>query len=322
MVNIYRILVLLTILTAQNLTTIIVTQTPQPPSLSTKIADPVTLNVTVTDKRERLVVGLKPSDFEISIDKKPAHIVSLKYVDQPLSVGILLDLSASMSSRSDKRLASNLGVLREGLRHFLEVSNQANDYFLLGFNIKPELLADWTSDPSAILSRFDYLRVSGNTAFYDACYLAVDKLHSARNAKRVLVLISDGQDNVSQYTFNELRELLRETNVLVYSIYFSNIVNSGSSLEMEGSAILEQLSFLSGGRVYFTKEGVALRSADADAIFELIASELRSQCTLTIAPDDPLSSKKWHQIKVKVKLPPEREIKGLFVRTREGFYAH
>ncbi|HUS12816.1 MAG TPA: VWA domain-containing protein [Pyrinomonadaceae bacterium] len=319
--NIYRILVLLTILTAQTLTTITVTQTPQPPSLSTKIADSVTLNVTVTDKKERLVVGLKPSDFEISIDKKPAHIVSLKYVDEPVSVGILLDSSGSMSSRSDKQLASDLQALREGLRHFLEVSNQANDYFLLGFNIKPELLADWTLDHSAMLTSFDHLRVSGNTAFYDACYLAVDKLHGARHAKRVLVLISDGQDNISQYTFNELGELLRETNVVVYSIYFSNTVKTGSALGMEGSAVLEQLSLLSGGRVFFTQEWAALRSADAHAIFELIASELRNQYTLTIAPDDPLSSKKWHQIKVKVKLPPEREIKGLSVRTREGFYA-
>lgn len=322
----YKTIVLLTLLLTHAVTSTAAKLQAQTSSskLAPKNAEQVDVNVTVNDKTGGFVVGLKPSDFEVSIDKKLARIVSVSQADLPVSVGILLDSSGSVGRGSDKQTARNFYILREAVRHFLESSNQANDYFLMGFNIKPQLMADWTSDPLTIIDKFDHLRVNGNTALYDACYLAVDKLHEGSHPKHALVLISDGQDNFSDYSFNQLRDLLRETNVLLYSIYFPSSTDLGSGLGMEGSAILKELSFLSGGKLFSNKDGAALRLRDANAVFQIIATELRNQYTLSIIPAEPMASKKWHKIKVKVNLPAgaPREMKGLSVRYREGFYAH
>lgn len=316
-------IVLLTILTANAWSSITSNQQAQPSQsqLSPKETEQVVLNVTVTDKAGGFVAGLKSSDFEVSIDKKPAHIASLRNEDSPVSIGIVLDSSGSMIEGSDTR---DYYVLREALRLFLFSSNQSNDYFLMGFNIKPQLLADWTSDRLTIIDKFKGLQVYGNTAVYDACYLAVDKLQGGPHAKRALVLISDGQDNSSHYTFNELRELLRETDILLYSLALPSKANQGSSLAMEYISNLEELSSLSGGRVFSFKEGAQLRPKDANISFEKIATELRNQYTLSIIPNESLASKKWHKIRVKVNLQPDasRQRRDLDVRTREGVYAH
>ena len=322
----YKTIILLTILIAHALTSIAAKESAQQSQSQVypKNAERVLLNVTVTNKAGGFVVGLKPSDFEISIDKKPAHIISLSNADSPVSVGILFDSSGSMAGRSEKTATKNFAVLRQALRQFLELSNQSNDYFLLGFNIKPQLLVDWTSDRLTIVDKFNDLHLYGNTALYDACYLAVDKLQSGRHAKRALVLISDGQDNISQYSFNELRELLRETDVLLYSIHFPDDADLGSSFGIEGLGVLDELSSLSGGRAFFTKGVTPLRLKHANTVFENIATELRNQYTISIVPNDSIVNNKWHKIKVKVNMPPgaPRQMKDLAVRTREGFYAH
>jgi Ca-activated chloride channel family protein len=285
------------------------------------IADVV---VTVTDKAGGLVTGLTPNDFEVSVDKGSARVVSLSNADSPVSVGILLDSSGSMNQGSNLDTTSNFFALREALRHFLRSSNPANDYFLIGFNIKPQLLSDWTSDPATIIKNFDRLNVDGDTALYDACYLALDKLNSGRHAKRALILLSDGQDNYSKFTFKELRELLRESGVLLYSIYFQDHHDAGSTLGMEGAGVLQELSFLSGGKVFSDKDGTPLKLKDANPVFEIIAAELRNQYSLTIVPGEPMATRKWHKIKVKVNLSPKTQpkVKGLTVRVKEGFYAH
>lgn len=266
-------------------------------------------------------MGLKSGDFEVTIDKKPAQIVSFNLVDSPVSIGILLDSSGSVGGRSTREANKTFVALREAIRHVLGSSNQANDYFLIGFNTKPQLLADWTSDPASIMDTFHDWQVHGGTALYDACYLAIDKLHNARHAKRAMILVSDGQDNLSHYTFHELRDLLRETNVLLYSISFETS-DGGSSLGMEGKGVLEELSFISGAKSFSEKDGAPLKLKDANAVFEIIANELRNQYTLSIVPNEPLASRKWHKIKVKVNPPRDTQpqVKGISVRTREGVY--
>lgn len=289
-----------------------------------KTPEPVVFNVTITDKSGGFVTGLKPTDLEVSIDKKTAHLVSLSQTDEPVSVGILLDSSSSASSRSTEQTAKDFLKLRDALGNFMVSSNQANDYFLMGFNSKPQLMADWTSDPAMIIGKFDHLVVSGNTALYDACYVAINKLQGARHAKRALILLSDGQDNLSHYTFNELRELLRETDVLFYSIHFPEASDVGSSLGMEGKGVLDELSFVSGGTSFWNKGGAPLSLKDANAVFDIIAKELRSQYRLSIVPNEPTRTRKWHKVKVKVNLPRDAQpqVKGVSARTREGFYAH
>jgi Ca-activated chloride channel family protein len=322
----YKTIVLLTILTAHSLTAISAQQLAKQTQsqLSPKIAEPVVLHVTVTDKYGRFVKGLGPSDFEVAIDKKPAHIVSVSQADLPVSVGIVFDSSGSMAGGSEKAAANNFAIWRQALRHFLAASNKSNDYFLLGFNIKPQLLVDWTSDPITLADKFDYLKL-GNTALYDACYLAVDKVQHGRHAKKALILISDGEDNLSHYTFEELREFLRETDVLLYSIDFpSNLPFGRSSLGEEGVSTLYKLSSLSGGIVLSSPEGSTPGLNEATTVLETIALELRNQYTITIVPDDSITNKIWRKVKVRANPPPDADprLKKLEARTREGFYAH
>lgn len=325
MVNKFGTIVLLAILTSHAVTTFASKQTSlQPPSqlATTKNPEPIVLNVTVTGKNGGFVTGLEPNAFEVSIDKKPAQIVSLSDADSPASVGILLDSSGSMTGGSQKKATKNFSVVRDALQHFLDSSNKSNDYFLMGFNEKTELLADWTSDTGTIIDKFNGFYIYGDTALYDACYVAVDKLQGGQHAKRALILISDGLDSFSRYSFNELRDSLRGTNVVLYSIYFPN-GRLGGTIGMPSSGVLEKLSSLSGGKFLSNEDGAPLKLKNVNAAFEIIATELRNQYTLCIIPNEPLASKKWHKIKVKVNLPPnvKNQVKGLEIRTREGVYA-
>jgi len=317
-------IVFLILLTANILTPTVAGQTAGQSrnKLPPQTAEAVVLDVTVTDRTGGSLMGLKSADFEVTIDKKPAQIVSLNQADSPVSVGILLDSSGSASQQSSEQTAKTFLTLRDAIRHFIESSNPANDYFLLAFNTKPQLLADWTSDSAAIVDKFYGFRVSGNTALYDACYVGVNKLNGGRHEKHALILVSDGMDNLSHYTFKELRDLLRETNVLLYSINFQSVRGQGM-LGEEGASILDQLSFISGGKTFSDVDGAPLMLKHANAVFEIIATELRNQYTLSIVPNEPLAPKKWHKIKVKLNLSRsgQSRVKGLSVRTREGFYS-
>ncbi len=322
----YKRVVILTLLVTQALIVSVTSQSLQQSQSkpAPKSSDPIVLNVTVTDKHGGFVGGLEAKDFEISINKKPAHIVSVSHADLPLNVGILLDSSGSMGPWSQKEAERTFLRLREALKHFLDLSNQGNDYFVLGFNIKPQLLVDWTSEPATVVDNIRNLQVYGNTALYDAGYLAVDKVRSGRHAKQVLIVISDGQDNISHYTFNELRDALKESNAMLYATYFPNSGDAGSGLMYEGLGVLEELTFLSGGKLFSSKDGAALQLKDANGVFENIAIELRNQYTITIVPNEGMAINKWQKVKVKVNVPAgtQRDWKGLSARTRDGFYAH
>lgn len=290
--------------------------------LPQKNPDEIAFSVTVTDKDGEFVTGLNPEDFEVSIDKKPARIISSSNTDGPISIGILVDSSGSMGRDLNKKDSKDFLAGREAVRHFLELSNKANEYFLVGFSTQPQLMADWTSDPLVVVDRFNDLILYGSTALYDTCYVAVDKLQSGRHSKRALLLLSDGQDNHSRYTFNELKERIRESDALLYSISMADDLSVGSSLGDEARAVLVELSVLSGGKIFASKDGGKLRLKDLKPVFGSIATELRNQYRLSVVPDGPLATKKWHKIKVKLNRSPGREVKGLTVRVREGFYAH
>jgi Ca-activated chloride channel homolog len=134
-----------------------------------------------------------------------------------------------------------------------------------------------------------------------------------------LILISDGQDNNSKYTFKQVREALKESNVLLYSVNLSNDYSAGSSLGLEGQDILRDLSLQSGGMFFYKKESTRLKLSDAASVFEIIATELRHQYSIEIAPQALSPNLKWHKVRIQTKSPVET--KGWSVRTREGFYA-
>ncbi len=286
--------------------------------------EPVFLTVTVSSDNGSFLGGLDQDRFTVLVDKVPAKIVSFSNRDEPVSIGILIDVSGSMDNPR-YGASTKLKILREALSRFLELSSKSNEYFVLGFNYRPQLLLDWTSDPKAVIDKFAAMPPKGNTAFYDASYVGIDKVMHGRHAKRAIILISDGLDNESHYTLKELRELIRESNVLVYSVNVLDAgASSGSSLGMEGQMILNEISFISGGMTFYQNEVVRVQPAEIRAIFESIAVALRTQYTIGVLPGNVSGDKKWHKIKVEITLPADapREMKHLSVRTREGYYRH
>lgn len=269
--------------------------------------DLITFTVTVTDTYGRFVSGLSKNAFTVFDEKKPQEITFFSDDDSPVSVGVIFDVSGSMSGDKVKRA-------RDALSKFIQTSHNSDEYFLIAFNSRAQLLLDRTRDGNSVLDKLTFVNTKDNTALYDACYLGVEKVQRGAHPKRALLLISDGQDNNSRYTFNELRRLLKESDVVLYGIGILGGGDAGSALGMEGQGILDELASVSGGKAFFPRS-----AAEMDDIFEQIALELRHQYSIGYKPSNFSNDGRWH--KVKVKVTPPRGLPRLFVRTKEGYYA-
>ena len=269
--------------------------------------DLITLTVTVTDTYGRYVSGLSQKAFTILDEKQPQEITFFSDDDSPVSVGVIFDVSGSMSGDKIKNA-------REALSKFIQTSHNSDEYFLIAFNSRAQLLLDKTRDGNAVLDKLTFVQTKNNTALYDACYLGVEKVQRGLHPKRALLLISDGQDNNSRYTFNELRRLLKESDVVLYAVGILGGSDPGSPLGMEGQGILDELANVSGGKAFFPRSPVEM-----DDIFEQIALELRHQYSIGYKPNNFSNDGKWRKIKVKV--TPPRGLPRLFVRSKEGYYA-
>jgi Ca-activated chloride channel family protein len=295
--------------------------TPTPPSSSQKQklgteldgpsvlinTDLITLTVTVTDTYGRYVSGLNKNAFSVFDEKQPQEITFFSDDDSPVSVGVIFDVSGSMSGDKIKRA-------RDALSKFIQTSHDSDEYFLIAFNSRAQLLLDKTRDGNAVLDKLTFVETKNQTALYDACYLGVEKVQRGVHPKRALLLISDGQDNDSRYTFNELRKLLKESDVVLYGIGILSGSDAGSSMGMEGQGVLDELAGVSGGKAFFPRS-----AAEMDDIFEQIALELRHQYSIGYKPESFTNNGKWHKIKVKV--TPPRGLPRLFVRSKDGYYA-
>jgi len=268
--------------------------------------DLITFNVTVTDAYGRFVSGLKQNAFSVFDDKDQENISFFSDQDAPVSVGIVFDLTGSMSGEKVQRA-------KDALSHFMQTSDDRDEYFLITLQSgRAFLTMDRTRDSKAILEHLTFVQTKGNTAFYDGVYLAAERVQRGTYPKRAVLVISDGQDNNSRYTFNELRKALKESDVEIYCI---GIEESGNgSLAMEGSGILDEISGVSGGKAFFPRSG-----AEMDDIFEQIALELRHQYAIGYKPPNFVSDGRWHRLKVKVS--PPRGLPRLFVRSKEGYFA-
>lgn len=269
--------------------------------------DLITLTVTVTDTYGRYVSGLSKKAFTILDEKQPQEITYFSDDDSPVSVGVIFDVSGSMSGEKIKNA-------REALSKFIQTSHNSDEYFLIAFNSRAQLLLDKTRDGNAVLDKLTFVQTKNNTALYDACYLGVEKVQRGLHPKRALLLISDGQDNNSRYTFNELRRLLKESDVVLYGVGILSGGDAGSALGMEGQGILDELASVSGGKAFFPRSALEM-----DDIFEQIALELRHQYSIGYKPSNFSNDGKWRKIKVKV--TPPRGLPRLFVRSKEGYYA-
>jgi len=266
----------------------------------------VDLTVTVTDHYDRLVTGLDRQHFEVFEDKVKQNIEYFKDADAPVSVGIIFDVSGSMKGKLERA--------REALKAFIQTSHDNDDFFLVGFNQRANLLAEFT-DGETLMSKLTLIDPRGQTALYDAAYLGIEKVKQGRHQKRALLLISDGQDNSSRYTYGELRKVLKEAGVQIYCI---GIVETGGgaggTLDLQGQSILEEIAQVTGGKAFFPRSGAELEDATTR-----IALELRHQYSIGYVPTSLQRDGRWRKIRVRVN--PPRGLTNLTVRAKEGYYA-
>jgi Ca-activated chloride channel family protein len=226
----------------------------------------------------------------------------------------MIDISDSMAIPELKEIMRPEPVARE-VQHFIELSNPKNEYFLMAFGSKPRVLTDWTNGTGLAYQPTPLADKNSTTALFDACFLAMDKLQTAHHSRRVLIILSDGQDNSSKQKFKALRELVRRSDVLVYSIIVRRFPDY-SDLGLEGRIVLEDLATATGGEVWIPADKAQLQRA-----IEELAADLHYQYRIGFQVS-ALTRNEWRKVKVRIKPAPNRalEFKRLTIRTREGYY--
>lgn len=269
--------------------------------------DLVTLTLTVTDLYGRYVSGLTKNAFTIHDNNREQEITFFSDSDAPASIGIVFDVSGSMNGEKINRA-------RNALRRFIDTSHPSDEYFLIAFNSRAQLLLDRTRDGDAVLRKLTLVQPRQNTALYDAVYLGLERVTRGTHQKRALLIISDGQDNSSRYNFGEVRRLMKESDVVTYAVGIIDRGDAVSSLGIQGQAFLDELTSVTGGKAFYPNTNVEM-----DEIFERIAIELRHQYSIGYTPHDFQPDGKWRKVKVRVK--PPRGMSRLTVRSRDGYYA-
>ncbi len=264
----------------------------------------VLVPVTVTDGSNRVVTGLGQQNFQLYEDKHPQPIKHFWKEDAPASVGIVLDISGSMSTKIERA--------RDAVAAMLKVSNPQDEFFLMTFADQPKLVQDFTPSVDDIQSQLPFMRPKGSTALIDAIALAISHMKSARYQRRALVIISDGGDNRSRYTEREVKSLIKEADVLVYSVGVFD-TEFRTLEERLGPQLLADISGMTGGSAYTLDNPNQLPAVAAH-----IAYELRNQYILGYSPEGSRHDTKWRKIEVKLALP--RGLPTLRVQSRTGYY--
>jgi Ca-activated chloride channel family protein len=265
----------------------------------------VLVPMTVTDPMNRLVTGLEAPNFQIYDENIGQTIKTFSTEDAPVTIGIVFDLSGSMTSKFARA--------RKALSAFLRTSNPQDEFFVVGFNDKPAVIVDYTSDVDDVEARMVMLRPENRTALIDAVYLGINKLKEAKYERKALLIISDGGDNRSRYTQGELRRVVRESDVQIYSIGIFDNYASTSEEEL-GPILLSDISEMTGGRMFKVSD-----IADMEDIAARISAELRNQYVIGYRPSDMKKDGNWRKLKVRLVPPPG--LPSLTVHFRQGYYA-
>lgn len=269
--------------------------------------DLISFTVTVTDRQGRHISGLNRTAFTVLDNGVTQEVSFFGDEDLPVSVCIVFDTSASMRRKKIEQA-------REALTRFIQTSHVRDEFFLIAFNSRAELVLEKTRDAEAVAKKLTYAEPDGETALYDAVYLGLEKVEHGAHAKRVLIVISDGEDNHSRYSFRDLRRGLAESNTIVYAVGILGRYPSKAPGSV-GRDTLGKLAKVTGGSAFFPNSNEELSEA-----FDQIALELRHHYSLGYRPKNFVSDGKWHLLKVTVQQPSlfrER----LIVRSRRGYYA-
>jgi len=265
----------------------------------------VLVPMTVTDQMNRLVTGLDKDNFQIFENNQGQVIKSFSTQDAPVTIGIVFDLSGSMSSKFVRA--------RKALSEFLRTSNPQDEFFVVGFNDRPAVIVDFTSEVDDVEARMVMLKPQNRTALIDAIYLGVDKLKQAKYDRKALLIISDGGDNRSRYTEGELRRAVRESDLQIYSIGIFDQY-APTTEEQLGPLLLTDICEMTGGRLFRVND-----VSELSDIASRISAELRNEYVVGYKPENIKHDGNWRKLKVRLVPPPG--LPALTVHNRQGYYA-
>ena len=266
------------------------------------------VNVTVTDPYNRLVTGLETDNFRVFEDNIEQEVVSFSSEDVPISIGVIFDYSGSMSDK--------IGKAREAAVEFFKTANPQDEFFLVSFNERAELTSTFTNSVEDLQGRMMLTSPRGRTALLDAIYLGLSQMRGAHNAKRALLILSDGGDNHSRYNENDIKRLVREADTQLYAVGIFDPLGyrNRSPEELHGPSLLSEITELTGGRVFAVEH-----LNDLPDIASKIGMELRNQYVLGYRPSNHVHDARWR--KIKVKLRPPKGLPPLSVYSKTGYYA-
>lgn len=275
----------------------------------------VTCDVSVLEGAGRYVAGLERRDFTILEDGVKQEVAFFSTGDEPITIGIVLDVSGSMS----RWMAGAI----EALEKFAETCGPGDEYFVITFSDRPVLACDFTRDPGTAFNTLALAKPDGSTTLVDAAMLGLEKAQRGAHTRRALLIISDGQDNKSRYSFEEFADRAAEADVLVYSIGIVDFIRRGPSRLDQynedwristGRTLLKKVAEASGGRGFLPQRRDQLVEACID-----IALELRSQYRLGYYPVRQQPDGKYRKLRVTVdQTKPGKRWK---VRARKGYQA-
>lgn len=276
--------------------------------------DLVVLRITVSDQQGRAAMHLRQDAFKVYEDGVEQHLSFFNDEESPVSWGLVLDRSGSMMEMMSDVYDAALHVIDEG--------TSRDETFIVTFNKQPEMVIDFTPERHRLENSVLGLRAEGETALYDAVEFALDNLKNAKNRKRVLVVVTDGEDNASRLKFRDLIERAEEEDAVIYTVgMFGDMGESSRSLakmlgtgSRDGRAELTKLAEVTGGLAHFPRNVDQCKS-----VMREIAREVSQQYSLGYYPLNKERDGKWRGIKVAVN--QNGGSTRLVARTRSGYYA-
>jgi VWFA-related protein len=265
----------------------------------------VNLLFIATDKHGKFVRNLNEKDFAILDDHKPPQsIVNFRReIDLPIQLGLLIDTSGSVRGRFDFEQDAAVTFLQNTVRRNFDKA------FVVGFNGHSQMMQDFTDNAALLSAAVHRMRDGGGTALYDAIYRACHdnliKDHEDRPSRRAIVVVSDGEDNQSEFSEAQAIEMAQRAEVIIYAISTDD-----SGLILRGDKVLQRIADATGGRAFFP-----FKMKDIKNSFSAIEDELRSQYIISYHPADFEADGRYRPIQITALK------KDLQVRSRRGYYA-
>ncbi|PYV35327.1 MAG: VWA domain-containing protein [Acidobacteria bacterium] len=274
----------------------------------------VVLHATVLDKNQRMVDNLKGDNFQVYEDGVLQKISVFSHADIPVTMGIVIDDSGSMKT---KRQAVNSAALT-----FVKTSNPQDQAFVVNFNDSPYLdtPGDFAANIEELKAALDKIDSRGGTALYDALMASLDHLKRGNRDRKVVLAVTDGEDNSSRYSFDELLKYGQKSNATIYTIGLLGDEEPDGLFKMHGAGphhaakILRQLAAATGGVAFFPKS-----LEEVESICTGIARDIRNQYTLAYYPLNKKKDGTFRTVRVQVQEPSKHT--HLIVRTSPGYYA-